>query len=109
MSRPGHERDVVLAWQEIRDSLMAMSPSLCPVVQKKIVDVILRQYRETLAFRPPEWRKICHELKRDYLQEYPKQFAAEKPMTMRQKLGFLSFHISPRFYFWYSYGRKEVT
>lgn len=109
MSRPGHERDVIQAWREIGRKLKEISTELCPAVQHKIVDVILRQYREVLRYRPPAWRKICRRMKRDYIQEYPKQFDDRRPMTRRQKLGFAFFRISPRFYLWYSYSRKEST
>jgi len=109
VSRPGHERDAVLAWQEIRDILAAVSPSLCPKVQKKLVEIITRQHEGTLNHRPPNWRRVCRQLKRDYIREYPKQFSSSHQMTGRQKLGFFMFRVFPRFYYWYNQRGKTTV
>lgn len=107
-TRPGHERDAVLAWQEIDRILESVSPALGPAVRHKTVDVIQWQYLSALRSRPEHWRSVCRTLKRDYEAAYPRQFSAERPMTRRQKLGFRVFRLWPRLYFWFNYGRNET-
>ena len=103
----GHERDVIVVWKEIERKLEMISPEICPKVREKVYSMVLCQYREALRRRPPHWRNICRRIKKDYIVSYRRLFGPERPMTGRQKIGFAVFRLSPRFYFWYIYDRKE--
>lgn len=98
----GRELDEAKAWIHLCEELEAISPGLTSHFRRKTVDIIQRHMKEVYAVRAPHKHRVLRQLKRWYIQQYPMQFSPDKPMTLRQKTGFLIFHISPRFYFWYN-------
>ena len=102
MSRPGHERDAIMAWNEICQTLEELSPTLCPKVHRKRYDVVVRQFTEVLRRRSPDRGALCRQLKKDYIAAYSVLFTNGKSMTIRQRIGFALFRVSPDLYFRYA-------
>lgn len=98
----GRELDEAKAWMFLCEKLEEISPELTELFRKKTVDTIALHMNEVYAIRAPHKNRVLRQLKQWYIQEYPKQFSENRPMTLRQKVGFLLFRISPRFYFWYN-------
>ena len=105
----GKELDESRAWLDICEQLESVSPELTHALRHKTDEIIMKHLCETVQFRPKNHRSIYRKLRKWYIQNYPKQFTPNNPMTKRQKAGFFIFRISSRFYIWYNYGRKDKT